>query len=106
MSPKGDLVVTVEARGSNYPKTAWFHNDTGAVTVLKIDGKKVTRLGTVPVGVFPEGGAFSPKGDYLYVGNFTDQDLSVLKVDGDKVKDTGKRFKLPGHPASMRSGPQ
>jgi len=106
MSPKGDLAVTVDARGSNYPKTAWFHNDTGAITVLKIDGKKVTRIATVPVGVFPDGGAFSADGGYLYIGNFTDQDLSVLKVDGDKVTDTGKRFKLPGHPASMRSGPQ
>jgi DNA-binding beta-propeller fold protein YncE len=106
MSPKGDLAVTVDARGSNYPKTAWFHNDTGAITVLKIDGKKVTRIATVPVGVFPEGGAFSADGSYLYVGNFTDQDLSVLKVDGDKITDTGKRFKLPGHPASMRAGPQ
>jgi hypothetical protein len=32
--------------------------------------------------------------------------LSVLKVDGDKLTDTGQRFKLPGHPASMRGGPQ
>jgi DNA-binding beta-propeller fold protein YncE len=106
MSPKGDLVVTVEARGSNHPKSSWFHNDNGAITVLKIDGKKVTRVGVVPVGVFPEGGAFSADGSYLFVGNFIDQDLSVLKVEGDKLTDTGKRFKLPGHPASMRSGPQ
>jgi DNA-binding beta-propeller fold protein YncE len=106
MSPKGDLVVTVEARGSNHPKNSWFHNDNGAITVLKIDGKKVTRVGVVPVGVFPEGGAFSADGSYLFVGNFIDQDLSVLKVEGDKLTDTGKRFKLPGHPASMRSGPQ
>jgi DNA-binding beta-propeller fold protein YncE len=106
MSPKGDLVVTVEARGSNYPKSSWFHNDIGAITVLKIDGKKVTRMGVVPVGVFPEGGAFSADGSYLYVGNFLDQDLSVLKVEGDKLTDTGTRFKLPGHPASIRSGPQ
>jgi DNA-binding beta-propeller fold protein YncE len=106
MSPKGDLVVTVEARGSNYAKSTWFHHDLGAITVLKIDGKKVSRIGEINVGTFPEGGAFSADGSYLYVGNFTDQDLSVLKVEGDKLTDTGKRFKLPGHPASMRSGPQ
>ena len=105
-SPKGDLAVTVDARGSNFPKSSWFHHDSGALTVLKVDGKKVSRVGEVAVGVFPEGAAFSPKGDYLYVGNFIDQDLSVLKVDGDKLADTGKRFKLPGHPASMRAGPQ
>jgi DNA-binding beta-propeller fold protein YncE len=105
-SPKGNLAVTVDARGSNFPKSSWFHHDSGALTVLKIDGKKVSRIGEVAVGIFPEGAAFSPKGDYLYVGNFIGQDLSVLKIDGDKLTDTGKPFKLPGHPASMRAGPQ
>ena len=106
ISPKGDLAVAVLLQGSNADKKAFYYHPTGAVVALKIDGKKVTKTGEMQVGALPEGVAFSPKGDYLYVGNFTDQDLSVLKVDGDKVTDTGKRFKLPGHPASMRSGPQ
>ena len=46
--------------------------------------------------------AFSADGSYLYVGNFLDQDVSILKVDGTRVTDTGKRLQLPGHPASMR----
>jgi DNA-binding beta-propeller fold protein YncE len=50
----------------------------------------------------PEGAAFTPDGKYLVVGNYLDQDLSILKVDGTKITDTGKRFKLPGHPASVR----
>ena len=75
-------------------------------TALKIDGKKVTKTGEVTVGGFPKGSRSVPKGDYVYVGNFMDQDMSVLKVDGDKLTDTGQRFKLPGHPASMRAGPQ
>jgi len=36
------------------------------------------------------------------VGNYTDRDVSILRVDGATVTDTGKRFKLPGQPASMR----
>jgi DNA-binding beta-propeller fold protein YncE len=106
ISPKGDFAVAVLLRGSNADKKAFYYNPGGSVIALKIDGKKVTKTGEVPVGGLPEGVAFSPKGDYLYVGNFIDQDLSVLKVDGDKLTDTGKRFKLPGHPASMRAGPQ
>jgi DNA-binding beta-propeller fold protein YncE len=54
----------------------------------------------------PEGAVFTPDGKYLLVGNYLDQDISILKVDGTKVADTGKRFKLPGHPASMRIGSQ
>jgi hypothetical protein len=39
------------------------------------------------------------------VGNFADQDFSILRVDGTDVTNTGKRFKVPGHPASARMGP-
>jgi len=106
ISPKGDLAVTVEARGSNMPKTSFFYHQGGAVTALKIDGKKVTRMGEITVGALPEAVAFSPDGNYLYVGNFIDGDLWVLMVEGTTLTDTSQRFKLPGHPASMRSGPQ
>ena len=53
ISPKGDLAVTIEARGSNQPKSSWFYHPGGAVTALKIDGKKVTRAGEVTVGACP-----------------------------------------------------
>jgi DNA-binding beta-propeller fold protein YncE len=105
ISPKGDLAVTFEARGSNM-KGASFYNPSGAVTALRIDGKKITNAGQINVGSFPEGGAFSADGQYLYVGNYIDGDISVLKVDGTILTDTGQRIKLPGHPASMRAGPQ
>jgi DNA-binding beta-propeller fold protein YncE len=105
ISPKGDLAVTVEARGSNV-KGASFYHQGGAVTALKIDGKKVANVGEIGVGALPEAVAFSPDGSYLYVGHFIDGDMSVLKVDGTTLTDTTQRIKLPGHPASMRSGPQ
>ncbi len=106
ISPKGDLAVSIQAEGSNRPKSIFYHHDGGSVAVLAINGDKVSKVGSITVGALPEGVAFSPDGSYLYVGNFIDGDLSVLKVDGTKVTDTGQRFKLPGHPASMRSGPQ
>jgi DNA-binding beta-propeller fold protein YncE len=106
ISPKGNIAVTVEARGSNLAKSSWIYHPGGAVSVLRIDGKKVTRVGEVAVGALPEGANFSADGSHIYVGNFIDSDLSVLRVMGDKVTDTGQRFKLPGHPASGRGGPQ
>jgi DNA-binding beta-propeller fold protein YncE len=106
ISPKGDLAVTIEARGSNMPKSAPFYHSAGAVTALKIDGKRVTNAGSVNVGVLPEGVAFSPDGQYIYVGNFLDQDLWILRADGTALTDTAQRIKLPGHPASLRSGPE
>jgi len=36
------------------------------------------------------------------VGNFIDQDITILRVDGDTLVPTGKSFSLQGHPAAMR----
>jgi DNA-binding beta-propeller fold protein YncE len=106
ISPKGGLAVAVLLQGSNVDKKAFYYHPGGAVVALKIDGKKVTKTGEVQVGGLPEGVAFSPDGAYLYVGNFMDGNISILKVDGDKLTDTGQKLKLPGHPASLRAGPQ
>jgi DNA-binding beta-propeller fold protein YncE len=102
ISPKGDLAAAAILRGGNASKKAYFYNKTGTVAILKVDGKKVTRLKDIEVGGLPEAVCFTPDGRYIYVGNYLDQDFSILKVDGTEVTDTGKRFKVPGHPASAR----
>jgi len=106
ISPNGRLAVAVLLRGSNNAKTEWFYNRNGSVVILRIDGKKVTRVGEVEVRGLPEGAVFSPDGKWLYVGNFLDSDISVLRVDGETVTNTGTLLKLPGRPASMRGRTQ
>jgi DNA-binding beta-propeller fold protein YncE len=101
MSPKGDLAAAIILRGSNN-RNAFYYQKNGSVSVLKIDGKKVTKTQDIEVGGLPEAALFTPDGNYLLVGNYLDQDFSILKVNGTEVTDTGKRFKLPGHPASAR----
>ncbi len=46
--------------------------------------------------------AFSPDGSLLLVGNLNGKDVSVLKVNGTQVVDTGRNLPLAGHPGSMR----
>ena len=106
ISPTGRLAAAVLLRGSNNAKTDWFYNRNGSVAVLRIDGKKVTKVGEVEVRGLPEGAVFSPDGKWLYIGNFMDSDISVLRVDGDTVTNTGTLLKLPGKPASMRGRTQ
>jgi DNA-binding beta-propeller fold protein YncE len=60
----------------------------------------------VVVGGLPESVVFTPDGKYLLTGNYLDGDFSILKVNGTRVTDTGKRFKVPGHPASARMSKQ
>jgi len=102
ISPTGKLAVALLLKGTNAAKTAWFYNRNATVVALKIDGKKVTRTNEVDVRGLPEGVVFSNDGRYIYVGNFMDSDISILRVDEDQIVNTGKSLALPGHPASMR----
>ena len=103
ISPTGEIAVAILLNGSAaVPKDAWFANPNGKVVVLAIDGKEVTKAGEVDVGGLPEGVVFSNDGSHLYVGNYTDSDVSILGVDGTTVTDTGRTLQLPGQPASMR----
>ena len=104
ISPKGDVAASVILAGSNN-KPAYFYHRNGFVSVLRIDDKKVTKIKEVEVGGLPEAAVFTPDGQYLLVGNYLDQDFSILRVKGVDITDTGKRFKVPGHPASARMSP-
>ena len=87
MSPKGDLAVAAILRGSNMKK-AFFYQKNGSLSVLKIDGKNVTKTQDIEVGGLPEAVMFTPDGKYILAGNYMTEDFSILKVDGTKVTDT------------------
>src|SRR6516165_1556808 len=105
ISPQGDLALAILVAG-NSDKKAFFSRKNGTAVVLKVDGKKVTKVGEVEVGGLAEGVVFSPDGAYAYIGNFIDSDISILKINGAQVTDSGKKIKLPGHPASLRGAPK
>jgi DNA-binding beta-propeller fold protein YncE len=71
------------------------------VALLKIEGKTVRKVGQTDFGGLAEGIAFSPDGRYLYVGNFVDGNIDVLRIDGDSLTKVAS-LAVPGHPASMR----
>ena len=102
ISPTGRLAVALLLNGNDAAKNAWFYNRNGKVAVLKIDGKKVTRTHEIEVRGLPEGAVFSDDGQFVYVGNYLDRDITILRVDGDRLVNTGKSLQLPGQPASMR----
>lgn len=101
MSPTGAYAVEVILNGSNAARDKFFYHPHSYVSLLKIDGKKVRKVSQTDVGGLAEGVAFSPDGKYLYVGNFLDSDITILRLEGDRLVKTGS-LKLPGHPASMR----
>ncbi len=102
VSPAGAYIAAVILNGAgNVPKNAFFHRDHSYVSLLKVEGKKVRKVSQTEVGGLAEGVAFSPDGKFLYVGNFLDGDMDILRRDGDRLVKVGS-LKLPGHPASLR----
>ena len=109
ISPTGALAVVALIDGSQNaranPHTAWTAKTNGKVAVLEISGKTVRKTGEVEVGGMPEGVVFSPEGRYVYVGNFLTRNVSILRVEGGALVDTGKTIDLEAGPAAMR-GPR
>src|SRR5438045_2194303 len=102
MSPAGGYAAALILNGTGgTPKTAFYRHDTSSVALVQVEGKTVRKVGQADVGGLAEGIAFSPDGRYLYVGNFVDATMDILRLDGDTLTKVAN-FALPGHPASMR----
>ncbi len=107
VSPRGDYAAATILQGSlDAPRGAWFGHRTGSVALLRIADDKVTLANRTDVGAFPEGVAFSPDGDWVYVGNFASRSISVLHLENGKLVDTRADIALPGPPAALRIGSQ
>lgn len=106
-SPRGDFAALTILQGSyDAVASAWFRKPTGAATLLSVGKDKVSVVNSVDVGAFPEGVAFSPDGQFIYAGNYKSNSISILKIAGGKLMDTGNSIALPGPPASLRIGSQ
>jgi DNA-binding beta-propeller fold protein YncE len=102
VSPTGGYAASLILNGTGgAPKTAFYRHEKSYVALLKIEGKTVRKVAQTDVGGLAEGLAFSPDGQYLYVGNFVEGDIDILRCDGDTLTKVAS-FALPGHPASMR----
>ena len=96
VSPAGGYAASIILNGvGNVPKTAFFHHEHSYVSLLKIDGKKVRKVSETELGGLTEGVVFSPDGRYLYVGNFFDSDITILRLQGNKLVPVGS-LKLAG----------
>jgi len=104
ISPTGKLAVALLLGGDVLlPPDHWAHTVKGSIVVFAIDGLDLTLVKKIEVGGLPEGVAFSPAGDFMYVSNFVGKEVAVYAVDGTRVRDTGQRITLPGQPGSMRA---
>lgn len=103
ISPNGKWAATPLLLGSGAKDSDWFKTKGGELVLMSVGaGGKLTVTGRAKLGALPEGIAFSPDSTYLYVGNYSDRDLQVFRVNNGKPVQAGPNIKLPGQPASMR----
>jgi DNA-binding beta-propeller fold protein YncE len=103
ISPNGKIAAAPLLLGTGANDGDWFKTKTGELVVMSIgaDGK-LTVTAHAPLGGLPEGIAYSPNSEYLYVGNYFDKDLQVFHLANGTLTEAGPRLKLPGQPASVR----
>jgi DNA-binding beta-propeller fold protein YncE len=103
ISANGKWAVAPLLLGSGAKHTDWFYTKGGELALMSVGaGGKLSVVSRAPLGALPEGVAFSPKSDYLYVGNYIDRNLQTFHIVGDKLVSVGT-IPLPGQPASMRA---
>ena len=95
--------MTPAREESNYLSCEWFAHRNGTAVLLEIRNKRLRKVAEVEVRALPEGLVFSPDNTHLYVGNYIDRDISILKIEANRLIDTGRRLTLPGQPGSMRA---
>ena len=103
IAPNGKTVAAPLLLGSGAKPSDWFKTKGGELALMAIneDGVPVV-TGRAPLGALPEGIAYSPNSDYIYVGNYTDKTLQVFRISNGKPEQVGETMPLPGQPASMR----
>jgi DNA-binding beta-propeller fold protein YncE len=105
IAPNGKWAVAPLIEGSGAKPSAWNYTKGGHAALMSVgpDGH-LTLVNKAPIGALPEGVAFSPNSQYVYIGNYIDKNLQVFRISGGRLLTVGT-MPLPGQPASIR-GPR
>jgi DNA-binding beta-propeller fold protein YncE len=102
IAPNGKWAVTPLIEGSGAKPTAWNYAKGGHAALMSVGpGGKLTVINKAPIGALPEGVAFSPDSQYVYIGNYIDKDLQIFRISAGRLLTVGT-IALPGQPASVR----
>ena len=103
ISPNGRFAAAPLLLGSGVKHNAPTYTKNGGMELFDLSTPgKPRSVGRMPAGGLPEGVAFSPNSEYLYVGNYIDRNLQVYRIVNGRLVDAGTKLALPGQPASVR----
>jgi DNA-binding beta-propeller fold protein YncE len=101
-SPDGRHVGVVVIGGSNKPASSPFHNAHGRFVLLRVEGKTLVPVASLPIGTWSQGMAFSADGRSVLVQNAAERQIQVLRIAGNRLVDTGQKLEFQGAPAAIR----
>jgi hypothetical protein len=103
VAPNGKTAATPLLLGTGAKESDWFKTKGGELVLMSIGaGGNLAVTSRAKLGGLPEGVVYSANSEYLYVGNYYDQNVQVFRIAGGKLQEVGQPLKLPGQPASMR----
>lgn len=100
--PGGAYVAVNVMDGSNKPAGSPFHQAGGHFVLLRLEGKRLVKVASLPIGVWSQGMAFSADGRTALVQNTGDQNMQVVQIRGESLADTGQRLAFKGALASVQ----
>jgi DNA-binding beta-propeller fold protein YncE len=103
-APGGGYVAVNVMDGSNKPATSPFYKKGGQFVLLRLQGRRLVKVASTPIGVWPQGMAFSADGSHALVQNTGDQNIQLVRIRGAKLADTGQRVAFKGALASVQGG--
>ena len=104
ISPDGKFAVTALLLGTGNRQADHAYVKGGQAVLMSIGaGGRLSVVNRLPLGGLPEGVAFSPTGNFVYIGNYIDSNMQVFRIAGGRLVAVGGAIKLPGQPASMRA---
>src|SRR5579859_6624100 len=96
ISPNGSIALVADSMTVAEENGARKMVPTNKLFVIDLKANPPKLVDTLTLGKQPSGLSFSPKGDMALVCNRADGTISVLKIDGTKVTQTGTVTVSPG----------
>ena len=107
LSRDGSMLAVTVMNGSNKPAASPFRGE-GQVQLWRIARSgpvRLTRIASAAFGLWSQRAAFSADGRRLLVQNMVERDLSVFRIENNRLTPM-LRIPLPAAPASIAVSPR
>jgi DNA-binding beta-propeller fold protein YncE len=100
--PGGRHVAVNVMDGSNKPPASPFYKPGGQFVLLRVEGKRLVKVASTAIGIWPQGMAFSADGRHALVQNTGSGHIQLVGIEGETLADTGERLPFKGALASVQ----